>query len=271
MIYTGVIFVFLSFIPFLGKIAAIVVVAEIEILNASVAFIEGLPGAVSQNIYLSPVATLLLYLLLFSGYMLFISKNRFWLYPVLVFCLMLAADFTVIAIGRMSNREMVVQSINRHTAISFTSGQKMLIMADSAVLSKPDLLSYSMSAFMVKKGIRDVVYSDLLGNSMVSSKVLSGPDIKNGFFSFMGKRGVVVTPLLKLPDGEKHIQLDYVVLTGNCRHQLDKLSKNFQGAVFVADVSNSVKKCLAWKEEAERLGLPFYSVRESGAMAVKPD
>ncbi len=269
LIYTGVIFIFLSFIPFLGKIAAVVVVAEIKILNSSVAFIEGLPGAVSHNLYLSSNATLLLYLLIFAGFMLFISKNRFWLYPVLGVSLLLAADFAGNAIGRINNREIIVQSINRHTVISFTNGRTQVILADSAVVSKPELIKYSTETHRISAGIRDIVYAEISDDSIAKPGLPVCLEIKNGFFSFMGKRGVVLTPEIKLPVEEKQIMVDYVILAGNLRQKLEKLSGNFPGATFIADASNSGRKSLSWSEESTRLGLPFYSVRESGAWVLK--
>lgn len=269
LIYTGVIFIFLSIIPFLGKIAAIVVVAEIKILNSSVAFIEGLPGAVSHNIYLSSTATLLLYFLLFSGFMLFISKNRFWLYPVLGLCLLLAADYADTAIRRMNNKMIIVQSINKHTAISFTDGRTQTIVADSNVIAKPELLNYSIDASRIRSGIRKVIYADFSGVSKEKSGIPANLSIKNGFFGFMGKKGVVISPDLKLPSEEKQIEVDYVILTKNARHKLEKLRWNFPGAIFIADASNARRKVTTWAEEAAELGVPFYSARESGAFVVK--
>ncbi|MHC1776265.1 MAG: ComEC/Rec2 family competence protein [Lentimicrobium sp.] len=269
LIYTGVIFIFLSFIPFLGKIAAVIVVVEIKILNSSVAFIEGLPGAVSHGIYLSSNATILLYLLIFSGFMLFIGKNRFWLYPVLGLCLLLSADFAVTAIGRTDNKVLIVQSINRHTAISFTNGRTQVILADSAVVSKPELIGYSTETFRISAGIREICYTCLSADHVSKSGLKDDPEIRKGFFSFMGKRGVVLTPDSGLPAEEKQIKVDYVILTGNLRQKLEKLTGNFPGAIFIADASNSGSKCLNWSEEAGKLGLPFYSVRESGAWVLK--
>ena len=269
LIYTGVIFIFLSFIPLLGKIAAMIVVAEIKILNTTVAFIESLPGAVSHNLYLSSIATLLLYLLLFSGYMLFINKNRFWLYPVLGFSLLLAADYARITIGRMNNKVIIVQSINKHTAISFTNRRNQTIVADSAVISKPALLNYSTDAFRIESGIREIVYAGFSGVSEERSGIPPNLSIKNGFFCFMDKKGIVLTPELKLPSEEKQIEVDYVILTRNVRQKLDKLSRNFPGAIFIADASNARRKLTTWAEEAAELGVPFYAVQESGAFVVK--
>jgi len=262
MIYTGVAFVFLSFIPLLGKIVAIILIAQIKLLNAVVSFIEGLPGAVSHDLYLSPLATIALFLLLFSTLMWYLQKNKAWLYPVLTLCFLLAVDFTAIATRRMNNQIIIVQSINRHSAIGFINGQTQQVIADSAIVANPAQLKYSTDSYRISSGIRKISYIDIGEVNPAKSDFL---DYKNGFFSFKGKRGVVLSPANKLPAAGKQIRLDYVILTNNVKYRLEKLNSYFPGAFFIADASNSVRKSKTWGQEAVALKLQYYSVRESGA------
>jgi len=269
LIYTGVIFVFLSFIPIFGKIISIILIFQIKFLNASVSFIENLPGAVTHNLFLTPQATLAFYLLLFIGLMWYLQKNKIWIYPAMGICLLLAADFANTAIQRMNNKVFIVQSINKHSVLSFTHGLTQTIVADSAVRSKPAMLNYSTDAFRIESGIREIVYTGFSGVSEERSGIPANLSIKNGFFGFMDKKGIVLSPELKLPSEEKQIEVDYVILTRNVRQKLDKLSRNFPGAIFIADASNARRKVTTWAEEAAELGVPFYAVQESGAFVVK--
>lgn len=262
MIYTGVAFVFLSFIPLLGKITAIILIAQIKLLNAVVSFIEGLPGAVSHDLYLSPLATIVLFLLLFSTLMWYLQKNRVWLYPVLALCFLLAVDYTANAVRRMNNQMIIVQSINRHSVIGFIQGRTQLIMADSAIVANPAQLKYSTDAYRISSGIRKISYIDVGAVNRAKSDFL---DYKNGFFSFKGKRGVVLSPAIKLPAAGRQIKVDYVILTNNLKYKLEKLYNYFPGALFIADASNSIRKSKTWNQEAVALKLQYYSVRESGA------
>ncbi len=269
LIYTGVIFVFLSFIPIFGKIISIILIFQIKFLNASVSFIENLPGAVTHNLFLTPQATLAFYLLLFIGLMWYLQKNKIWIYPAMGICLLLAADFANTAIQRMNNKVFIVQSINKHSVLSFTHGLTQTIVADSAVISKPAMLNYSTDAFRIESGIREIVYTGFSGVSEERTGIPANLSIKNGFFGFMDKKGIVLSPELKLPSEEKQIEVDYVILTRNVRQKLDKLSRNFPGAIFIADASNARRKLTTWAEEAAELGVPFYAVQESGAFVVK--
>lgn len=265
LIYSGVIFVFLSFIPFLGKIASAIVVAQIKLLNFSVSFIEGLPGAVSHNLYLSSFANLVLYLLILSCFFWYLKKNKAWFYFALVTCLLLAADYAKVAIGRTNQQMLVVQSLNKHTAVSFISGRHMLVLGDSAVVSKPEILNYPMGSFRIKSGIQRITYSNLTGYLSEKAPLPANMLLKDGFFLFMGKRGVVLSPLLKLPAQGQQIKVDYVILTSNVRQNLEKLNGYFPGAFFIADVSNSMGRDKSWAKDALKLGLHYYSIRNSGA------
>jgi competence protein ComEC len=269
LIYTGVVFVFLSFIPLFGKIIAIILVFQIKFLNASVSFIENLPGAVTHNLYLTPQATLAFYFLLFIGLMWYLQKNKTWIYPAMGVCLLLAADFANTAIQRMNNKVFIVQSINRHSVLSFTYGRTQIIVADSTVISKPALLNFSTGAFRIESGIREIVYTGFSGVPKGKSGIPANLSIKSGFFSFMDKKGIVLSPELKLLSEDKQIGVDYVILTKNARHKLENLKWNFPGAIFIADASNGKRKVTTWAEEAAELGIAFYSVQESGAFVVK--
>jgi len=265
LIYSGVIFIFLSFVPLLGKITASLLILQIKLLNNSVAFIEGLPGAVSHDLYLTPLAVIVLYVLLFSCFFGYLQRKRIWLYPALAACLLLAADYSYVALSRSALQRMVVHSLKKHSAISFTSGRKQHMMVDSVVMTDPSLLSYSLSGSRIQSGVKDISYSNLDHGWNEMQKLPGLKIYSNGFFEYCGHRGVVVGPSTVLPDPVKRLKLDLVILTGNTRHRLLKLKDYFPGARFVADASNSLRKCKFWKEEAQSSGLLFYSVRESGA------
>jgi competence protein ComEC len=268
LVYSGLIFIMLSFIPLVGKILAAIVVAQIKFLNSSVAFIESLPGSVSQHLYLSPFAVIIMYLILFSGLMLYLQKKKSWFYIAILSCLLLAADWSYISISRMKQQTFMVHSINRHTVISYTSGQQQMIIADSAIIAKPAMLKYPLESSQIKSGIREIANAGISASRPKDCKMHGFKAYGNGFFSLGGKKSIVLTRELKLPPPGRQIKVDYVIITSNQRTGLKELSNYFPGATFIADASNSVRKSNTWAKEAEDMGLPFYSVRESGARVV---
>lgn len=265
LIYTGVVFVFFSFIPLIADILAVVLVWQVRLLNASVSFIDNLPGAVTRDIFLTPEATLMIYLLILLLLFWYYSKNKRYIYPALLLVFMLAADAAFVAIGRMNQRMLVVHSLNKHTVVGFIHGRSEVVLADSAVCSDPQKLEYGTAGFRIRSGIRDVELINLKQQEAAVPSAINGLKLKDGYFSFCGRRGVVLRPGYVLPHDGRTLRLDYAILTGNLRGQLTQLQASFPDAVFIADASNSQRRIKQWQEEAETAGLKFYSVRDSGA------
>ena len=160
---------------------------------------------------------------------------------------------------------MIVHSINKHSVVGFTNGRTQHLIVDSVVYSNPSMLDYSLKGSRIKSGISAISYSCFTCRSGNKSKICGLIGYKNGFFQFQGKKGVVISPLFRLPDTNKQLVVDYVILTSNTKQKLEKLKENFPGAQFIADASNSLRKCKSWALEAEKFGLKFYSVRDNGA------
>lgn len=265
LIYTGVVFVFFSFIPLIADVLAVTLVWQVRLLNASVSFIDKLPGAVARNLYLTPEATIMLYVMILLLLLWYSSKEKRYIYPFLLLVLMLTADAALVAIGRMNQRMLVVYSLNRHTAVGFINGRSEVILADSSICSDPQKLAYSTDGFRIRSGIRDIELISLQPQGAAVPSAISGLKMKEGYFSFLGRRGVVLRPGYELPQDGRTLRLDYAILTGNMKGRLRQLQVSFPGAVFIADASNSRGRIGQWQEEAETSGVKFYSVRDSGA------
>lgn len=265
LIYSGVLFAVVSVVPLFGKLSAAILVLQVRFLNGLVAFVENLPGAVTRDIYLSPASLVVIYVLILSFLLWVSNRNKTWIYLMLVSCILLALNYSVRSVKRDQQRLLVVQHINRHSAVSFTSGRKQVVLADSVVVANPELLNYAMANQRIRSGITSVCYIvPCNGNRSPEGPF---PDFfeKDGFFSFCGKRGVVLSDNFCIPEQDRRIHLDYVIITGNLKQKLSALQGCFPGAEFIADASSPAWKCAAWKKEALQLGVPFYSVRESGA------
>ena len=265
LIYTGVLFIFFSFIPVLGKIVATLLILQIKILNNTVSFVEGLPGAVSKALYLSPISVIVVYFVVIALFLWYLQKNRRWFMAAIFFCVILAADYAFIAIGRANQQLLMVHSVNRHSAISMVSGDSQWVMCDSGLIVNPQLLNYPTESFRVKAGIRHFNLIDFSATNPHNHMLGKSLVFDHGFFQFGNKRGIVLSPLVNLPEIEKTIRLDYVILTSNYKASLRMLQAYFPGATFIADASNAQWKSKKWAEEASKLRLTYYSVRESGA------
>lgn len=262
LIYTGVIFLFFSLLPVFGKIAAFVLVSEVKALNWLVALIEGLPGAVWRNLFLSGFSTLFLYVLILALLALYLSKKRIWFSIALATILLLAADYARVNLFRARQQMVIVHSLNRHTVISLVQGRTHNILADSAVISDPGMLGYPLESFRIKSGLNPPIMVGFGAETPAGEQAYL---YKNGFISFKGSRFAVISVGFSKPPRGRTINVDYVILTSNAKLNADELTAYFPGAEFIADASNAFRRTMDWKAGFEKAGVKFHPVKVKGA------
>ena len=262
LIYTGVIFLFFSLIPAFGKIAALVLVSEIKSLNWLIAMIEGLPGAVSRCLFVSGFSALLLYILILALLALYLHRKRIWFGLVLVVVLLLAADYARVSLKRARQQMLIVHCLNRHSVISLVNGRKHCILADSAVISEPALLSYPLEGFRIKAGLRT---PEMVGFGVENPAGEPVYFYNKGFLGYHGCRFAIVSGEFRKPPPGRTIDVDFVILTSNAKLNADELTAFFPGAKFIADASSAYRRTLDWKTGFEKAGVPFHPVKDKGA------
>lgn len=269
LIYTGVLFVIVSFIPKVAAIVAMVLSFEIKLLNGAVAFIETLPGAVSKQLYLTPYALFLCYLLLFSMFTFFIFRQKKWLFVSISAIVMLTAMSAFRNVYRQSQRMILVYAVNKRTALGFIDGRRQVILADSALLENPSILNYTTASYSTKAGINKLTIIDAQKCNLSTENHMPALRLPSpGFFSFYGKRGLILTPAVKLPDKAHKLKLDFVVISSGVRANLSTLSALFPQATFICDNSNPIRNARTWAEEARKLGIEFYDLHKTGAFQI---
>jgi competence protein ComEC len=265
LIYSGLAFMLLAKIPFVSEIAGWLLVWEFKFLNFSVAFIEGLPGAVVRGIYLSGQATLLFYFLILLLFAWYLNRKVLYFRLAVVVLILLSIDFSYTHFNRASRNELIVHNIRNHTAISFVEGRNHFLFADSALKNTPAKLSYPLQGYSTRNGLKTSTLIDLSDSLAAYENAI----IYRGFLMAGGKRIALISDRSQMPDGDGKIIVDYVVLRANPRVNADDLVAVFPGAVFVIDASSSFRRMQTWKDDFEKLKVPFYSVMDKGALVVK--
>ena len=265
LIYSGLAFVLLSQIPVLSTIASTVLVLELKFLNSSVGFIEGLPGAVSRNIYLPGFPTFLLYMFILSLFVFVLYKNRYWFRLGIASLVLFLMVMGWTDIQRADRHELIIHSLRSHTAIGLVENQNHTLFADSALIANPEQLSYPLEGYIIKNGLRPVEMVDVSADYTQEGM----PMVYHGFIEAGGKRIAVVSDKNCLPEAGKQIKVDFVVLTGNPWVKAGELTAAFPGATFVIDASNWQRRKEQWLEDFKKLNANTYSIAEKGALVVK--
>ncbi len=260
IIYTGLASAFLSFIPLLGKITVFILSTELKVLNYSVSLIEGIPGAVINDIYLSLAGAIMMFIFL-SGLILFMMKNnKKWLFTSLICLCVLMVLSATRYYSLQNNKLLVFHKVRNHTLVSFIDSQKHSIIADSTIINNPDFFKFHYQGLARKYGLYDPVFKGM----NTDDKKKSLPE----FLSFNGRRLVFINRRCVLPDNSRLDNVDFVLLCNNPFISTSQLAGCFPGAKIVVDCSCSNDFRRKVFEDTGKLGIEAYDLNNE-ALIVK--
>ncbi len=265
IIYSGLIMLITSFIPVVGSFFSSLLSIELKVLNSSVSYIEHLPGAVWDNIYL-PGYEVALVILCFVALFYWLKSSRKILFYISLICLFLLVSINVYRSIESSRQQMIVfHKVKRHPVISFISGKEDFVLTDSIIAQDISKVDYQLEGFRIKTNIKNTKVR-ILSGSLVSgyNSKYTFPE----FYSFHGKRIVIVSGKCKLPETNRSLKADYVLLCNNIGIPLEQIVASFPDACIIADASNSVRTIECLTRTARECNIVLYDVRKSGALVV---
>lgn len=266
IIYTGLLMLFASFIPFIVQIVSLVLVYEVKLLNVSVSYIEHLPGAVWNNIYLPGLGVILVIICMVSLFYWIHSSRKALLYIFLTSMLILVLGGVLRSIDINRQQMIVFHKINRHPLVSFIDGKEQIVLTDSILGNDVHQASYQLDGLKVTAGLDEPTVKFISGlNTPEKYWDYTLPE----FFSFYGKRVVILSGRCILPEKGDVLKADYVLLCNNIRTPIEQIAGCFPGACLIIDASNSPKTTERLAKSANDSGINLYNVRKSGALVVK--
>lgn len=131
VVVSGVCLLVLSFIPIVSSWIAWLLTHEIRLMNFLIQSIEKLPGAVTENISISWVQMLLIYLCIIAFYLLFWKKKKmyYWIGLSSILSIILLFDFDKFQTQNIENQ--TIYKLSKGVAVSFNYHGKAVIFSDS--------------------------------------------------------------------------------------------------------------------------------------------
>jgi competence protein ComEC len=265
LIYSGLAFIVLTQIPFIGSLASTILIWELKFLNFTVGFIEGLPGAVSRSIYLPGFSTFLIYMIILIIFGWVLLKKNIWFRMGVALLVFFIATIGYINVERIKCHELIFHNIRSHTAIGLVENRQHLLFADSALIAGTEKLSYPLEGYRIENGLQEMKLVDISSTIRESGPVI----VYKGFVAVGGKKIALVADKNNLPETGKQIKVDFVVLRSNAWVKASEMVAAFPGATFVIDASNSQRRTKQWMEDFTQLNANVYSIAEKGALVVK--
>lgn len=131
VVVSGVCLLTVSFIPVVSSWIAWLLTLEIKLMNLIIQSIEKLPGAVTENISVSWLQILLIYLFIIALYLLFQQKKKrhYWIALASALSVVLLFDFDKYQTQHIENQ--TVYNLSKGMAVSFNYHGKAVIFSDS--------------------------------------------------------------------------------------------------------------------------------------------
>lgn len=265
IIYTGLLLLFTSFIPLVGSFFTSLLSFELRLLNSSVSYIEQLPGAVWDDIYLPGYEVILVILCLVSLFYWLKSSRKFLFYISLISVFMLVALNVVRNVESNRQQMIIFHKVNYHPVISFINGREHILLTDTILSADIGKANYQLEGLKIEANLKNAEIKSLSGTKMWEDNTeYTLPE----FFSFNNKRIVIVSGKCKLPDNKLNIKVDYVLLCNNVRNQPEQITTCFPDACLIVDASNSRWIIERLRKTARDFNISLYDVKKSGALVV---
>ena len=263
IIKTGIFFFIVSPINFLSQIAGMVLSFIVLILHNIVRIIEGLPGSVSMNVFITFHETLFIFGLIVVAGMFWVSTRKFFAFALLLAGLMLSISLSMRHIQNDRQQRLVVYQVPNGSAIDFFNGKSCYFLACETTLSNPHNLSFHVNENRLRMGtagkVKDIINHED-ENYMAEGIYKRGP-----FIYFAGQTLKIIHPGNVDNIVDISVEIDYLILSRNPRVSIEKLNEIYPESAIIIDSSNSFRNSQRWAEECENSGIDCWPVREKGA------
>ena len=223
------------------------------LMNHSVLFISTLPFALWNNVSISVIETILLYIIFISFIYWAINKNKFAFKIGIAFTLVFSVIISANKWNSYGQKKMIVYNIPSRSAIDFIDGNKFHLVSDS-VLSEDKLLqNFNLKPSRVS----------FMANNKSDTKNLVF--LQNNFYQFHNKKVLIIDSSISYPPFQQKVVVDYLIISKNSKVKIKDLAQIFECKQYIFDASNSLWKIGQWKKECEELHLQSHSVPEQGA------
>lgn len=228
-----------------------------QAMNRFVQWLNQLSFSVWDNIPATPVSTLLLYASVISLSAAVLQKKKKWITITLLFFAGFCAVHTVYQWQTARQRKLIVYQVPRYRAVDFVEGNRYYFRGDTLLQQEGLLQQFHLRPARIEL------------QTKASGEGLPSLYRYGRFYSFEGKRILLLDTLLPWRPPPERIALDVVIISGNPRLRLDQLTAVFDCGLIVADASNSKRSIDKWRQQAKSLQLSFYDVYEQGAWEYK--
>ncbi|MEJ7736024.1 MAG: ComEC/Rec2 family competence protein [Chitinophagaceae bacterium] len=240
-----------SGITWMAKATGYLIFHLIQIMNEFIGHMERMPFSVWDQLHLSLVQLIVVYLSLAAFLIYSLHKNKKALIVSLSFILIFTALRSLSFIHACRQNIVIVYNVTHYRAIDIIQGRQALFIASKAMIEETSLYQLHVKPSRIMHRIRS---DSLITDAGYPYRIT----FKNNSVVILNK------PLMEAKGPGKFIA-DVVILSGNMETSISALLKTVKCKQLVFDSSNPGWKIDKWKLECQQYGQPCFSVAEKGA------
>lgn len=249
--------------PFLPDLLGQLLATVINGMNQLIFQIEQLPMALLSGIWLGSGVVLLLYAILIN-IMRGLHDRRLRPIQWALIGLIGAGCWFNVAIWQAERQQVITAyHIYGHTALDFFAGRTAYTLTD--LPSAHPQLHMAAENHRTFHRIHQRLHVPLQDSSCYSSSL----SFYQGYFQMADKTGLILESLPTIQPAAP-IPIDFVLLRGNAKIQLQQLAAIYQPRMLIFDVSNYRNRIKQWTTECKQLGIPCHDISTQGAWIWQP-
>jgi competence protein ComEC len=264
IMYIGLSFLLFSWIPVVSDALAYLLEKSIIIMNKGLSFIEHLPYASINKLWISRTDYLLMYGVIILLFYFLFNQNK-WLLK-LSFALLLIVSISIAwkKIDSNTNSSITFLNLKKQRAIVFKNGNGAVVLSDL----KPDDKNYRYS---IQPGLDSAGVENVKVFSFADSINLQYLRKNGNLIRFQNKNLVVLdssSQNLKLPH---QLKADYVYITHTPPISVKKINQNFKSGLLVISADNSDRYIDSLKKQLLNSGKKYYVLKRNKALNLVSD
>lgn len=259
IMYTGIIYLLLPQIAWLSKFLGYILENTILLMNKMLAFMEHLPFATIDKIWINTVEYLLLYAIIISLFYFLYDRKPLLLKISLVCILLLSVSISLKKINAQQSNSLTFLNLRKHVGIIMKNGDSAIVISDLADTDKN--YKYSVKPYLDSCGVTNVkVYS--LKQTMRSA--FAAKDY--GLMQFRNIKILVSNGQTDYAYLNDAFMPDYVYLTGNAYSSINHTSKKPVQQMWIADGSNSDHFIAIAQKQANSLKIKYTVLKRNKSL-----
>jgi competence protein ComEC len=261
IVFCGIFLLVTSFLPFFTTVFSFVLKLLLTALNSSVQFVDDLPGATTDGLFINAHQLVLSYSLLLLFFLFFITRNYKILKYLMASFLLFLLSVNYDKIERLKRNEIVVYNINGGFGIDFIAGQDHYFLTDKETYNDERKMKFNVENHWLESGLNpaQIIYLD-------EQKRCNGFFKKDGLIIFQNKTMLLVdqecNPMLF-----DSLQPDIVFLSKDPNVSIAEIDQLFRPENIILLSNNKAYNLKKWQKEVRGPGAGLWDLDEKGAFS----